>query len=107
MLCPGLKAANLLFRGKLLHVPAIITHACRRSPYRFPCLLAMIFLALQQPAAAHEIPNDVTAQLFVNPAGRHLNLLARLPLRAVRDVLFPERGGYLDIEKTNPLLPNL
>jgi hypothetical protein len=56
-------------------------------------------------AAAHDIPNDVTAQVFLKPEGARLNLLVRVPLRAVRDVVFPERdGGYLDLEKSGPLL---
>jgi hypothetical protein len=57
------------------------------------------------PATAHDIPNDVTAQLFLKPEGTRLNLLARVPLKAVRDVAFPERrGGYLDVERADPLL---
>jgi len=57
-------------------------------------------------ASAHDIPNDVTVQMFVKPEGRHLHLLVRVPLRAMRDISFPQRGaGYLDIERSNALLP--
>src|SRR5215471_8519726 len=57
-------------------------------------------------AQAHDIPNDVTVQMFVKPEGQHLHLLARVPLKAMRDIMFPQRGpGYLDIERSNPLLP--
>jgi HupE / UreJ protein len=57
-------------------------------------------------ASAHDIPNDVTVQMFVKPEGQHLHLLVRVPLKAMRDILFPQRGpGYLDIERANPLLP--
>ena len=56
-------------------------------------------------AAAHDIPNDVTAQIFVKPQGEHLNVLVRVPLKSIRDVIFPERGpGYLDFAGTEPLL---
>src|SRR5947209_184762 len=56
-------------------------------------------------AAAHDIPADVTAQVFVKPAGDRLQLLVRVPLKAIRDVEFPERpGGYLD---TGALYPRL
>jgi hypothetical protein len=49
----------------------------------------------------------VTAQLFLKPEGRHANLLVRVPLKAIRDVIFPERGrGWLDLDATEPLLPD-
>ncbi len=67
----------------------------------------MLILALPSGARAHDIPNDVTVQMFLKPQGRHLNLLVRVPLKAIRDVVFPERGpGYLDMERTLPLLPD-
>jgi hypothetical protein len=59
-------------------------------------------------ASAHDIPNDVTVQAFLKPAGDRLRLLVRVPLKAMRDVDFPARGreGYLDLERTAPLLPD-
>jgi len=57
-------------------------------------------------AFAHDIPNDVTAQMYVRPAGQQLQVLMRVPLRAIRDVVFPERNGFLDIAATEPLLPD-
>jgi len=58
-------------------------------------------------AAAHDIPADVTVQAFVKPEGRRLQLLVRVPLRAMRDVDFPLRGaGYLDTGRLAPLLPD-
>jgi len=63
-------------------------------------------LALPCATRAHDIPNDVTVQMFVKPEGQHLHILVRVPLKAMRDILFPQRGpGYLDIEHTAPLLP--
>ena len=60
---------------------------------------------LASSAFAHEIPNDVTVQAFVKPQGDRLHLLVRVPLKAMRDVIFPERGpGYLDLERVHPLL---
>ena len=40
-------------------------------------------------AAAHDIPYDATVQAFVKPAGPHLDLLVRVPLKTMRDVDFP------------------
>ena len=55
---------------------------------------------------AHDIPNDVTVQTFLKPSGQHMELLMRVPLKAMRDVVFPEKGpGYLDLEKADPMLP--
>jgi hypothetical protein len=58
-------------------------------------------------AAGHNIPNDVTVQAFFRPDGRHLRLLVRVPLKAMRDVEFPQRGpGYLDLERVDSILPD-
>lgn len=69
-------------------------------------LSTAVLLVLPCAAPAHDIPNDVTVQMFVKPEGKHLHILVRVPLKAMRDVLFPQRGpGYLDIERANALLP--
>jgi hypothetical protein len=63
-------------------------------------------LALAGAAAAHDIPNDVTVQAFFKPSGQRLRLSVRVPLKAMRDIVFPERGpGYLDLPQVDPLLP--
>lgn len=68
--------------------------------------LAALFSFLPLRAAAHDIPNDVMVQMLVKPEGQHLHILVRVPLKAMRDIFFPQRGpGYLDIERANPLLP--
>src|SRR5712692_4899014 len=69
--------------------------------------LAAVLLAQAGIAAAHDIPSDVTVQVFVKPAGERLQLLVRVPLRAIRDLEFPERErGYLDVEKLAARLPD-
>ena len=71
-----------------------------------PLLLGAALLFLPCFARAHDIPNDVTVQMFVKPEGRHLHLLVRVPLKAMRDISFPQRGpGYLDLERAGALLP--
>ena len=70
-------------------------------------VLATALGLLPNRAAAHDIPNDVTVQAFLKPTGDRLYLLMRVPLKAIRDVNFPERGqGYLDLEQTDSLLPD-
>jgi hypothetical protein len=69
-------------------------------------LLVASLLLLPWRAPAHDIPNDVTVQAFVKPEGAHLHLLVRVPLKAMRDVNFPERGsGYLDLARASEVLP--
>src|SRR5437899_4440563 len=74
---------------------------------RIARLMATLLLALPYCAVAHDIPNDVTIQAFLKPEGERLHLLVRVPLKALRDVVFPERGpGYLDLARVEPLLPD-
>src|SRR5437868_11057406 len=64
------------------------------------CCCVIAFLAVV--AFAHDIPNDVTVQAFVKPAGQRLQLLVRVPMSAMRDVVFPTTGpGYLDLERAS------
>jgi hypothetical protein len=51
-------------------------------------------------AAAHDVPTDVRVQSFIKPEGQQLNVLVRVPLRAILDVEIPKRGpGYLDLTR--------
>src|SRR6266481_622464 len=70
-------------------------------------LLAAVFLiaAVAGPAAAHDIPNDIAIQTFLNPEGQQLHYLLRIPLKAMREVEFPKRGpGYLDLARIDEYL---
>ena len=68
-------------------------------------LLVWLCVAVAHPLAAHDIPSDATVQMFFKPAGNHLNILVRVPLKTMRDVDFPERGqGYLDLDHVDPAL---
>jgi hypothetical protein len=70
-------------------------------------VLVAFFLALPGGMPAHDIPIDAAVQAFVKPAGQRLRVLVRTPLKTMRDVEFRERqGGYLDLEKLAPLLPD-
>ena len=44
--------------------------------------------------------------MFVRPEASRLNVLVRVPMSAIRDIDFPQRGGYLDFERAAPLLPD-
>ena len=69
-------------------------------------ILAALYLFFPCGAVPHDIPNDVVVQAFVKPHGDRLHLLVRVPLKAMRDINFPERGpGYLDLARVNEVLP--
>lgn len=75
-------------------------------PRQLALSLAALFFLLPCCALAHDIPNDVTVQAFVKLQGDRLHLLVRVPLQAMRDINFPERGrGYLDLNRAAPILP--
>jgi len=68
-----------------------------------------VLMALPRGAAAHDIPNDVTVQMFLRPStapsGAKLNLLVRVPLKSMRDIDFPKLGpGYLDLSRADRFL---
>lgn len=70
-------------------------------------LVTVVVVALPSAPAAHEIPADVTVQVFVKPEGQRLRLLLRAPLASLRDVDFPMRGpGYLDLARADASLHN-
>jgi hypothetical protein len=77
---------------------------------RFRVFVALIAGALLTGAVAlraHEIPNDVTLQMFVKPDGQKLRILVRVPLAAMRDMDYPspQRGsGLLDISRADSTL---
>jgi hypothetical protein len=69
--------------------------------------LTMLALAASLGAGAHDIPNDVLVQAFVKPEGQRLRLLMRAPMKAMRDIEFPQTAaGFLDLARTGPLLPD-
>ena len=62
-------------------------------------------LLIAMSAAAHDIPNDVTVQMFLRPSGDKLDLLVRVPVKAMRDTDFPKLGpGYLDLARADQFL---
>jgi hypothetical protein len=72
---------------------------------RVAALAVALIVALPTVPSAHEIPARVTVLAFVKPAGQKLQLLVRVPLEAMRDVVFPLRGpGYLELDRVQPLL---
>lgn len=79
-----------------------------RSLVLFRAVAALLPVCAVAPlphAAAHDIPNDATVQMFFKPDGKHLNILVRVPLKTMRDVEFPEREqGYIDLARVDQTL---
>lgn len=68
-----------------------------------PRLLALASVAVL--LRGHDIPRDVTVELYLKPEAQRLQLLVRVPLSAMRDIRFPEReGGALDFERADFLM---
>jgi len=68
-----------------------------------------LVLALATTLSAHDIPNDVSAQLFLKPEGQRLRVLVRVPLGAMRDMDYPKRPGatnsdLLDLSRADATL---
>jgi len=64
-----------------------------------------LLLALPRSVPAHDVPNDVTVQMFLQPSGNQLNLLVRVPVKSMRDIDFPKLGpGYLDLSRADRFL---
>ena len=71
--------------------------------------MTFLFAAVPATRGAHDIPNDVTVQVFFKPEGQRLRLLVRVPLGAMRDLDYPRRGGgntsdLLDISRADATL---
>ncbi|HXJ09467.1 MAG TPA: hypothetical protein VNH12_08160, partial [Burkholderiales bacterium] len=68
-------------------------------------LIAAVLLGGATGARAHDIPDQVRVQAFVKPEGRVLRVVARVPLKAMRDVDVPQRsGGFLDLARAERAL---
>jgi hypothetical protein len=66
-------------------------------------LLAALMVALAGTIRAHTIAEDVAVQAFVKPSGDRLYLVLRVPINAMHDTEFPQRGpGYLDLPHAGP-----
>jgi hypothetical protein len=66
-----------------------------------------ILLLAALSLAAHDIPSDIAVQAYVRPVGQRLQVVMRMPLKALRDVDFSAtEQGFLDVEQLAPLLPD-
>ncbi len=67
--------------------------------------LAVALFVFGGTTAAHDVPDDITVQLFLRPEAGRVSLLLRVPLSAMRDVDVPTRGaGYVDLARVEPAL---
>jgi hypothetical protein len=67
--------------------------------------LAIVLVVLPARPGAHDVPTDVLVHGFIKPEGQRLNLLVRVPLKAMQDIEFPRRGpGYLDLARAERAL---
>jgi len=68
------------------------------------CLFA-VGLALPSILSAHDIPNDTTIQTFVRAEGQQVHLLVRVPIIAMRDIIFPQKDAdNIDLSRADSQL---
>src|SRR5437773_5298494 len=68
-------------------------------------VLAGLIVLTASRVGAHDVPNDVTIQVFLKPEGRTLRLLVRVPLASLQDVDYPRRAaGMLDLARAGTAL---
>ena len=65
-------------------------------------VVALLVAARPHSIRAHDIPADVTVQVYVRPAGPSIRVLVRVPLESMRDVIMPTRGpGFLELPRAH------
>lgn len=71
--------------------------------YSSTLFITILFaLGVAFPAAAHDIPARVTVHAYVKPEGQELKVLVRVPMAALGEIAFPQRGiGYLDLARAD------
>jgi hypothetical protein len=68
-------------------------------------IVLALFLGLSATPAAHDIPTDLTIQTLFKPENDRLRLLVRVPLRAMRDIVYPRRGAeFVDLARADQAL---
>ncbi|MGI4937572.1 MAG: HupE/UreJ family protein, partial [Janthinobacterium lividum] len=64
-----------------------------------------LLLASMQPAAAHDMPNEVRVHVLIKPEGNRLAVLVRIPLEIMLNIDFPKEGpGYLALAQAAPAI---
>lgn len=73
---------------------------------RMTAVTALLLWLLTSPssASAHDVPDNVSIQMFLQPAGERLQLLVRMPVKALIDIEFPQLPGtgFLDLPAVGP-----
>jgi hypothetical protein len=68
-------------------------------------LASVLVLGAAARPSAHEIPADVTIQVFLKPEGNLAHVIVRVPLASLLDVDWPMRNAeLLDLDKISPFL---
>jgi hypothetical protein len=76
-----------------------------RGRFGVAALAGALILLFAAAPGAHDIPNDVTLQMFVKPEGSTLRIIVREPLATMRDMEFRRqaRGSDInDLSKDHP-----
>src|SRR6266513_5706390 len=76
-----------------------------RRAARGAALFLIVFATCVAQVSAHDIPRDVTVQVFARPEGHSFRLLVRVPLKAIMDIEFPRKErDYVDLDRVDQSL---
>src|SRR5437868_363209 len=82
----------------------ILRHAALVRPAVALAVLPVLLALPLRSVGAHDIPSRVTVLAFVKPDSTTLRLVVRVPLEAMRDVNWPQRGlDYLDVARAEAM----
>ncbi|MGH9141488.1 MAG: HupE/UreJ family protein, partial [Vicinamibacterales bacterium] len=81
----------------------------KNAPLAIAAVMALLVSWGSAIPAAHDIPADVTVQVFVKPEGTRLRVLVRAPLQAMRDMDYPRpraatNADLLDLARADATL---
>src|SRR6266550_2951402 len=73
--------------------------------WRFVPVVTVCLLFTASRPSAHEVPSELTVDMFVKPVATKLQLLIRIPLSGLMGTGMPKEGiGYLALDRIGPSL---
>jgi len=73
-----------------------------RAALRLLAVVTAVVVSAAAPSYAHDIPRDVTVQMFLKPEGRVLRILVRVPLKGIMDVEYARRDrDFVDLARVD------
>jgi hypothetical protein len=76
-----------------------------RAALRLLAVVTAVVVGAAVPSYAHDIPRDLTVQMFLKPEGHVLRILVRAPLKGIMDIEYPRRDrDFVDLARVDAAL---